>query len=99
MYFHLVCSPEFFAVPFSRKSARKLFRRSRDLMVLKDHEFGRNPTFPPYAFHPWPFHAGISFCIGKPHPCVHPLDEQQAASVTASHNPGHGTKGDIKGCE
>ena len=47
MYFHLVCSPEFFAVASSRKSARKLFRRSLELMVLKHHEFGRNPTFPP----------------------------------------------------
>ena len=65
MYFHLVCSPEFFAVASSRKSARKLFRQSLELMVLKHHEFGRNPTFPPCAFHPWPFHAGISFCIGK----------------------------------
>ena len=65
MYFHLVCSPEFFAVASSRKSARKLFRRSLELMVLKDHEFGRNPTFPPYAFHPCPFHVGISPCIGK----------------------------------
>ena len=65
MYFHLVCSPEFFAVASSRKSARKLFRRSLELMVLKDHEFGRNPTFPPYAFHPCPFHVGISLCIGK----------------------------------
>ena len=63
MYFHLVCSPEFFGVESSRKSARKLFRRSLELMVLKDHEFGQNPTFPPYAFYPWPFHAGISFCI------------------------------------
>ena len=54
-----------FAVASSRKSTRKLFRRSLELMVLKDHEFGQNPTFPPYAFHPWPFHAGISFCIGK----------------------------------
>ena len=65
MYFHLVCSPEFFAVASSRKSARKLFRRSLVLMVLKDHEFGQNPTFPPYAFHPSPFHVGISLCIGK----------------------------------
>ena len=65
MYFHLVCSPEFFAVASSRKSARKLFRRSLELMVLKDHEFGRNPTFPPYAFHPCPFHVGIPFCIGS----------------------------------
>ena len=38
-------------------------------------------------------------CCFLPHPRVHPLDEQQAASLTASHNPGHGTKGDIKGCE
>ena len=38
-------------------------------------------------------------CCFLPHPRVHPLDEQQAASVTASHNPGHGTKGDIKSCE
>ena len=38
-------------------------------------------------------------CCFLPHPRVHPLDEQQAASVTASHSPGHGTKGDIKGCE
>ena len=61
MYFHLVCSPEIFAVASSRKLTRKLFRRSLELMVLKDHEFGQNPTFPPYASHPWPFHAGISF--------------------------------------
>ena len=65
MYFHLVCSPEFFAVAFSRKSARKAFRRSCELMLLKDHEFGRNPTSPPYVFNPCPFHAGISCCIGK----------------------------------
>ena len=65
MYFHLVCPPEFYAVASSRKSTRKLFCRSLELMVLKDHEFRRNPTFAPYAFHPCPFHAGISFCIGK----------------------------------
>ena len=65
MYFHLVCSPEFFAVACSRKSARKLFRQSLELMVLKYHEFGRNPTFPPYTFHPCPFHVGISLCIVK----------------------------------
>ena len=47
MYFHLMCLPEFFAVASSRKSARELFRRSLELMVLKDHEYGRNPTFPP----------------------------------------------------
>ena len=38
-------------------------------------------------------------CCFLPHPRVHPLDEQQAASVTASQNQGHGTKGEIKGCE
>ena len=65
MYFHRVCSPEFLAVGSSRKSASNLFRRSLELMVLKDHEFRRNPTFPPYAFHPCPFHVGISLCIGK----------------------------------
>ena len=53
MYFHLVCSPEFFAVTFSKKSARK------------DQEFAQNPTSPPYVFHPYPFHAGISSCLGK----------------------------------
>ena len=41
MYFHLLCSPEFFAVASARKSARKVFRRSLELMVLKDHESGR----------------------------------------------------------
>ena len=65
MYCHLVCSPEFFAVASSRKSARKLLRQSLELMVLNYHEFGRNPTFPPYAFHPCPLHVGISLCIGK----------------------------------
>ena len=65
MYFHRVRSPEFFAVASERKSARKLFRQSLELMVLKDHEFGRNPTSPPYVFHPCPFHVGISLCLGK----------------------------------
>ena len=65
LHFHLVCSPEFFAVASERKSARKLFCRSLELMVLKDHEVGRNSTFPPYVFHPCPFHVGISLCIGK----------------------------------
>ena len=40
-----------------------------------------------------PFAPHAAFC---PNPLVHPLDEQQPASVTASHNPGHGTRGDIK---
>ena len=65
MYFHLVCSLEFFAVASARKSARKVFRRSLELMVLKDHEFGRYSTSPPSAFRPCPFHVGISLCVGK----------------------------------
>ena len=65
LYFHLVCSQEFFAFASERKSARKLFRQLLELMVLKDHEFRRNPTFPSYASHPCPFHAGISLCMGK----------------------------------
>ena len=58
MYFHLVCSPEFFAVAFSRKSARKAFRRSCELMLLKDHEFGRNPTSPPLCLSSMPLSRG-----------------------------------------
>ena len=65
MYFHLVCSPEVFAVASARKSARKVFRRLLEHMVPKDHEFGQYFTSTPYAFHPCPFHVGISLCIGK----------------------------------
>ena len=65
MYFHLGCSPEFFAVAFSRKSARKAFRRSCEPMLLKDQEFARNPSSPPYVLHPCLFHTGISSCLGK----------------------------------
>ena len=65
MYFHTVCSPEIFAVASGRKSARKAFRRSLKLMVLKDHEFGRYFTSPPYAFHSCPFHVRISLCTRK----------------------------------
>ena len=56
MYFHLVCSPEFLAIA---SSTRKVFRRSHKLMVLKDHEFGRNLASPPYVFHSCPFYVGI----------------------------------------
>ena len=58
MYFHLVCSPEFFAVGSLRKSMRKLFRRLLELMVLKDHEFGRNPTSPPLCLSSMPLSRG-----------------------------------------
>ena len=65
MYFHLVCSPEFFAVAFGRKSTRKLFRQATELMVLIDHEFVVNPTSLPFVFLPCPFHMGISLPLGK----------------------------------
>ena len=65
MYFHLVCSPEFFAVASVRKSARTVLRRLLELMDLKDHEFGRYSTSPPYAFHLCPLHVGISLGIER----------------------------------
>ena len=65
MYFHLVCAPEFFAVASARKSARKAFRQSLELTDSEDHEFGGYPTSHPYAFHPCPFHVGISRGMGK----------------------------------
>ena len=65
MYFHLVCSPEFFTEGSARKSARQVFRRSLELMALRDHEFGRYSTSPPYALHPCPFQVGISVTMGK----------------------------------
>ena len=65
MYFHLVYPQEFFAVASGRKSTRKVFRRVSELMDLKDHEFGRNPASPPYAFYSCPFHVGMSSCSGK----------------------------------
>ena len=65
MYFHLVCSPEFFAVASGMKSTRKLFRQVTELMVLRDHEFVVNPTSPPFAFLSCPFHMGISLPLGK----------------------------------
>ena len=49
MYFHLVYSPEFFAVAFGRKSTRKLFLQATELMVTMDHEFLGNSTSPPFA--------------------------------------------------
>ena len=58
MYFHLVCSPEVFAVASSRKSTRKLFRRSLELMVLKDHEFGQKPYIPPLCLSSMPLSRG-----------------------------------------
>ena len=58
LYFHLVCSPEFFAVASERKSARKFFRRSLELMVLKNHEFGQKPYIPPLCLSSMPLSCG-----------------------------------------
>ena len=58
MYFHLVCSPEFFAVASARNSARRIFRRSLELTVLKDHEFGRYSTIPPLCLLSMPPSSG-----------------------------------------
>ena len=65
MYFHLVYSPEIFAIASGRKSTRKLFRQTTELMDLMDHVFVGNPTSPPFAFHPCPFYMGISLPLGK----------------------------------
>ena len=50
MYSHLLCSPELFAVASARKSARKFFRPSLELMVLKDHEPDDTSHLPPMPF-------------------------------------------------
>ena len=60
MYFHLVYSLECFAVASGRKSPRKLFLQATEVVDLIDHDFVWNPTSPPFAFHPCPFHMGIS---------------------------------------
>ena len=65
MYFHLVYSPEFFAVVSGRTSMRKLFRQATELMVLTHHKFVGNSTSPPFAFLSCPFHMGISLPLGK----------------------------------
>ena len=65
MYFHLVCSPGFIAVVSRRKSNRKLFRQATQLIVLIDHDFVVNPTYPPFAFLPCPFRRDISLPLGK----------------------------------
>ena len=65
MYFHLACSPEFFAVASGRKWTRKLFRPATELMVLIDHEFVGNSTSPLFSFLSCPFHMGISLFTGR----------------------------------
>ena len=65
MYFHLVYSPECFAVASGRKWTRKRFCQATELMDLIDGEFLGNPTSPPFAFFPCPFHMGILPSFGK----------------------------------
>ena len=65
MYFHLVCSPEFFAAASERKSTRKHFCQATQLMDLIDHEFVENSTSPPFAVLSCPFHMDISLLLGK----------------------------------
>ena len=78
--------------PRGRKvsSTRKIKPQTSNLLWL----VGSYSTFG--AIHDLP---RCTACCFLPHPRVHPLDEQQAASMTASHNPGHATKGNIKSCE
>ena len=65
MYFHLLYSPEFFAVASGRKSTRKRFRQATELMDLLDHEFVGYPTSPPVACLPCPFPMDISLPLKK----------------------------------
>ena len=65
MYFHLVCSQEFFAVATGRKLTRKVLRQATELMVLINHEFIGSSTSPPFAFPSCPFYMGISVPYGK----------------------------------
>ena len=65
MYFHLVYSPDVFAVAPERKLTRRLFRQATELMVNMDHEFINNSTSPPFAFLSYHFHVGISPPMGK----------------------------------
>ena len=65
MCFNLVYSPEFFAAASGRKSTRKIFRQATELIDLIHHVFVGNPTSPPFAFNPCPFHMGVSFPLRK----------------------------------
>ena len=64
MYFHLVYSPELSAIVSWRQSIGKLFRQATELMDLIDDAFVGRHTSPPFAFHPCPFHMGISLPLG-----------------------------------
>ena len=60
MYFHLVYSPEFYAVDSRRKLTRELCRQVTELMVTIVHEFIRNSESPSSALLSYSFHLGIS---------------------------------------
>ena len=65
LYFHLVYSSEIVVVASGTKSTRKLFRQATERMVLIDHEFVRNSTFPLFAPLPCRFHMGILLFMEK----------------------------------
>ena len=65
MYFHLVYSPERFAVASGRKLTHKLFVQGTELMVTTDYEVVGNTTSPRFASRSYPFHIGISLPLGK----------------------------------
>ena len=64
MHWHLMCSPEFFALTSGRKSARKIFRQATELVNLICHELVGNSSSPPFAFFSCPFHMCISLPLG-----------------------------------
>ena len=80
--------------PESHVSIASLVERILALaMEIWNHVCG--PFWPDFAVFGIVGHIGITISpwgMGS-------SDEQQAASVTANNNPGHGTKGDIKGYE
>ena len=64
-YFHLVYSPEFFAIRSGRNWTRNLFHEVTKLLVTKDHGFIGNCTSPSCAFFSYPFHMGILLPLEK----------------------------------
>ena len=57
---------ENFSASRLRENQRASFSVNRSTSWLsRTMSSDRNPTFPPYDFHPCPFHVGISLCIGR----------------------------------
>ena len=65
MYFHLVCSAEFFSNAPGVKSTQEVFRQVTELMVAIDHEFLGNPTSLPFPFLSFPCQMGIWLSLQK----------------------------------